>query len=191
MKRLILVLFILLLIAPSIYAKQGHLKLLAVKETETGYEGAIADLYLEIKDGSGRVFFDTFPLAKVDTQISARFAKDIACSYIDRDCSIYDFIYTIRADSPIIAGPSAGSAITLLTLSLLDGFKLDESISITGTINSGGIIGPVGGIKEKIDAAKEAGLRKVLIPEGERFIKEDRKVIERITIIKNNRTIEN
>jgi len=32
-------------------------------------EGAIADLYLEIKQGSGRVFLDTFPLTKVDTSI--------------------------------------------------------------------------------------------------------------------------
>jgi len=190
MRGLILVLFIALLVVPTISAaKQGHLKLLAVKETKDGYEGAIADLYLEIKEGSGRVFLDTFPLTKIDTQISTRFAKDIACSYLDRDCSRYDFIYTIRADSPIIAGPSAGGAITLLTISLLEGFELDEKISITGTINSGGIVGSVGGIKEKIDAAEEEGLKKVLIPEGERFIEEDRKVIERIEVIIGNGSV--
>ena len=138
------------------------MKLLAVKETDNGYEGAVADLYLEIKEGSGRVFPDTFPLTKVDTQISTRFAKDIACSYLNKDCSGYDFIYTIMADSPIIAGPSAGGAITLLTLSLLDDFKLDEKTGITGTINSGGLIGPVGGIKEKINAAKNIGLERDL-----------------------------
>ncbi len=189
MKRFILFLSIILLIAPVSEAKQGHMKLLAVKETEDGYEGAIADLYLEIKQGSGRVFLDTFPLTKLDTQISTRFGKDIACSYLDIDCSKYDFIYTIRADSPIIAGPSAGGAITLLTISLLEGFELDESIGITGTINSGGIIGSVGGVKEKIDAASKNGIKKVLIPEGERFVKEDRKVIETITITRGNKTV--
>jgi len=189
MKKFILSLLIVLLIVPTISAKQGHLKLLAVKETKDGYEGTTADLFLEIKPGSGRVFLDTFPLTKVDTQISTRFSKDIACDYLEKDCSRYDFIYTIKANSPIIAGPSAGGAITLLTISLLDGFEINESISITGTINSGGIIGPVGGIKEKIDAASEAGLNKVLIPEGERFIDEDRKVIETIEIVTTNRTI--
>jgi uncharacterized protein len=190
MRKLILIL-IILLIAPTISAKQGHLKLLAVKETADGYEGTTADLYLEIKSGSGRVFLDTFPLTKVDTQISTRFAKDIACSYLDKDCFKYDFIYTIRAESPIIAGPSAGGAITLLTISLLEDLELDQQISITGTINSGGIIGPVGGIKEKIDAAQEQGLKKVLIPEGERFIKEDRKIIETIEIVKGNKSFVN
>jgi uncharacterized protein len=182
MRGLILSLFIILLIVPAIYAREGHLTLLAVKENGASYVGTTADLYLEIVKGSGRVFLDTFPLTKVDTQISTRFAKDIACSYLDEDCSRYDFIYTIRADSPIIAGPSAAGAITLLTISLLEGFEVDESISITGTINSGGIVGPVGGIKAKIDAAKQAGLKKVLIPEGERIVEDDREVIETITL---------
>ena len=182
MKGLILSLFIVILVVPAIYAKEGHLTLLAVKDNGDEYIGTTADLYLEIVSGSGRVFLDTFPLTKVDTQISTRFAKDIACSYLDEDCSRYDFIYTIRADSPIIAGPSAGGAITLLTISLLKGFELDESISITGTINSGGIIGPVGGTKAKIDAAKRAGLKKVLIPEGERIVEDDREVTETITV---------
>jgi len=191
MKKLVLGIFLALLIVPSVMAKEGHLTLLAVKEVEDGYEGTTADLYLEIKPGSGRVFLDTFPLTKIDTQISTRFARDIACSYLEDDCLKYDFIYTIRAGSPIIAGPSAGGAITLLTISLLEGLELDKSVSITGTINSGGIIGPVGGIKEKIDAASEKGLSKVLIPEGERFIKEDRKVIETIEIFKGNESFVN
>ncbi|MBU0628579.1 MAG: hypothetical protein KKC75_05285 [Nanoarchaeota archaeon] len=192
MKKLILLLLIILLIVPSIYAKQGHLKLLAVKENDGGYEGAVADLYLEVKSGSGNVFLDTFPLTKIDTQISTRFAKDMACSYLDKDCSNYDFIYTIKANSPIIAGPSAGAAITLLTISLLDDFSLDESIGITGTINSGWIVGPVGGVKEKIDAAKQAGLKKVLIPEGERFFNEEGSVIETFDVMfPNDSKVEN
>ncbi|MEA2037784.1 MAG: S16 family serine protease, partial [Nanoarchaeota archaeon] len=192
MRKLILFLFLILLVVPIIEAKQGHMKLLAVKEVNDDYEGAIADLYLEIKDGTGRVFLDTFPLTKLDTQISTRFAKDVACSYLDMDCSNYDFIYTIKADSSIVAGPSAGGAITILTAALLEDYQLDNGVSITGTINSGGIIGTVGGIKEKIDAASENGINKVLIPEGERFVKEDRKVIEKTTItIGGNKTREN
>jgi uncharacterized protein len=180
---------ILILLVPVIFANEGHLTLLAVKDSENGYEGTTADLYLEVKRGTGRVFLDTFPLTKVDTQISTRFAKDIACSYLEEDCSVYDFIYTIRADSSIIAGPSAGGAITLLTVSLLRNFDVDEGISITGTINSGGIIGPVGGVREKIDAAHAKGLRKVLIPEGERYITDDSKNINAFEInIFDNRT---
>jgi len=190
MKKLVLLLLIVVL-AQGASAKEGHIKLLAIRGDGEAKEGAIADLYLEVKPGTGRVFLDTFPLTKIDTQISTRFAKDIACSFLDENCMKYDFIYTIKADSPIIAGPSAGGAITLLTISLLEDLELNEEISITGTINSGGIIGSVGGIKEKIDAAKRAGIKKVLIPQGERFIKEEREVIETTEIIAGNISLVN
>ncbi|MBW2984167.1 hypothetical protein KY361_03575 [Candidatus Woesearchaeota archaeon] len=167
MKRLAYIVFLLfLLLAPIGFAKQGHMRLLAVKETKDGFNGSIADLYLEITDGSGRVFLETFPLTKVDTQLSTRFAKEIACDYLDEDCSNFDFFYTIRSESSIVGGPSAGAAITFLTIALLDGIPVDESATVTGTINSGGIIGTVGGLKAKIDAATGAGLKKVLIPKG-------------------------
>lgn len=168
MKKFVFLLLIMnLLLIPSILAKQGHMKLLAVKETEQGYEGGIADLYLEIKPGSGRVFLETFPLTRTDTQMSTRFAKAIACDIIERDCDDIDFFYTITADSAIIAGPSAGSSIAVLTVAMLENIELNENYAITGTINSGGLIGPVGGLRAKVEAAKKAGMKKVFIPAGE------------------------
>lgn len=164
---LIVIALLSLLLIPPIFAKQGHMKLLAVKETETGYEGGIADLYLEIKPGSGRVFLETFPLTRTDTQMSTRFAKAIACDAIERDCDDTDFFYTITADSAIIAGPSAGASIAVLTVAMLENLELNGDYAITGTINSGGLIGPVGGLKAKVEAAKKTGLKKVFIPAGE------------------------
>ena len=160
-----------LILISDVFAKQGHMKLLAVRETEAGYEGGIADLYLEIRPGSGRVFLETFPLTKTDTQMSTRFAKAIACDFIEKDCDDTDFFYTINADSAIIAGPSAGASIAVLTVAMLENMQLKEDYAITGTINSGGLIGPVGGLKAKIEAAKKNGLKKVLVPAGEAIVK--------------------
>jgi uncharacterized protein len=159
--------YFLLLLFVAMPAYAGHMKLLAVSQIGDSLVGSQADLFLDVKEGSGRVFIETFPITKMDTQISTRFAKEIACSYLEKDCNKYDFFYTIRGESGIIGGPSAGAAITVLTISELEGLNLNESVSITGTINSGGIIGPVGGVKQKIEAAKKAGLSKVLIPKGE------------------------
>ncbi len=164
MRKILLILVILLLI-PVTLAKSGHMPLLAVTEKEGEEVGVIADLYLDIVPGQGRVFIDTFPLTKLDTQMSTRFAKQIACNFLDVNCNEYDFFYTIRAKSAIIGGPSASGAATVLTVALLDNLKLDKNIAMTGTINSGGIIGPVGGIKAKVEAAKEANITKVLVPE--------------------------
>jgi len=170
MKKLIIFFTLFLLIVPVIFASEGHMKLLAVSETDSGsYKGTTADLYLEINPGTGRVFLDTFPLSKIDTQISTRLAKETACTHLNIDCDYFDFFYTIRANSAIVAGPSAGAAITELTIAVLDNQKISENASITGTINSGGLIGPVGGIKDKINAAQKIGLKLVLIPEGERI----------------------
>ena len=178
MKRLIFLIFIAILLMPVAFAKQGHMKLLAVRETETGYEGGIADLYLEIKPGSGRVFLETFPLTRTDTQMSTRFAKAIACDAIEKECGDVDFFYTITADSAIIAGPSAGASIAILTVAMLDDLRLNEDYAITGTINSGGLIGPVGGLKAKVEAAKKAGLKKVFIPAGEIIARVDNATID-------------
>ncbi len=169
-KTILLFISFLLILTPTIFAEKGHLKLLAVTETKEGYNGSIADLYLEIKPGTGRVFLETFPLTKFDTQISTRFAKEIACNHIDVDCGRYDFFYTINAGSPIVAGASAGSSIAVLTISLLKGLQLEEGIAITGTINSGGLVGLVGGLKEKIEAGKEAGMKTILIPKASKIL---------------------
>lgn len=171
MKKLFFVLIFVLML-PFVSARQGHMPLLAVKEKAGGYEGSVADLYLEINPGTGRVFMETYPLTKMDTQISTRFAKDVACDYLGIDCNEYDFFYTIKANSPIIGGPSAGAAITILTIAMLEDVELNQDITITGTINSGGLIGPVGSLLAKIDAASEIEIKTVLVPQGEGSIKE-------------------
>lgn len=169
MNKWIIIAILLLVLSPSVLAKEAHMKLLAVSQTPEGLKPAAADLYLEIQEGRGRVFINTFPLTKVDTQVSFRMAKEFACDFLNYDCNRLDFFYMLRSDAPIVGGPSAGAAATSLTVILLDDLSFDEKSSVTGTINSGGIIGPVAGIKEKIDAASQLGLTKVLIPEGKRF----------------------
>ncbi len=153
------------ILAETASAASGHTTLLATTEPLKG--GVTADLYLETKPGTGRVFIESSPLTKIDTQISTRFAKDVACDYTGKDCSRIDFFYTIKANAAIIGGPSAGAAVAALTAGVLEGTELNQSVAITGTINSGNIIGHVGGIPEKAEAAHDSGIKKVLIPKGE------------------------
>ena len=161
---IILTIIILTITLPTANAQEGHLTLLTVSESENETFGGTADLYLEIRPGKGRIFIDSFPLTKTDTQISTRYAQRVACDFLDLDCSNKDFFYTIRAKSNIVGGPSASGPMTVLTAALLDNQKINENIVMTGTINSGGIIGPVAGIEEKTEAAKRKGFEKILIP---------------------------
>lgn len=145
----------------------GHIGLLTVSESDnsTIEKGGVADLSLVIKPGTGRIFIDSFPLSKLDTQITMRFATEVACDLLDKDCSGYDFFYTITANSALVGGPSAGAAATVLTVGLLDNQILDNNTVMTGTINSGNLIGPVAGVPAKAKAAQERGYTRVLTPE--------------------------
>ncbi|HII72754.1 TPA: hypothetical protein HA265_08415, partial [Candidatus Woesearchaeota archaeon] len=90
------ILFLVLISMPTVMAvqKTGHIVLLAVYNEGGKFTGSPADLQLEIKPGNGRVFIETIPLSKVDTQISTRFAEQIACQFAEAECDKYDFFYT-------------------------------------------------------------------------------------------------
>ncbi len=63
-------------------------------------------------------------------------------------------------------GPSAGVALIVALASLMSGRPARRNMAMTGEITLRGDILPVGGIKEKILAARRAGLCEVLIPQA-------------------------
>lgn len=67
-----------------------------------------------------------------------------------------------------IDGPSAGALMTLGLLSLIRGDKLKTDVTMTGTINPDGTVGPVGGIPYKVDGVRKAHKKRMLIPLGQR-----------------------
>lgn len=61
-------------------------------------------------------------------------------------------------------GPSAGVAIYLALVSLIEKKAVDPKLALTGEITLRGMVLPVGGIKEKVLAAHRAGIRIVCLP---------------------------
>ena len=62
-------------------------------------------------------------------------------------------------------GPSAGLALFLTLLSLAGNKPADHKIAVTGEISLSGRVLPVGGIKEKVLAARRSGIRRIILPE--------------------------
>ena len=70
-------------------------------------------------------------------------------------------------------GPSAGVTLFVAIVSLLLGKRVSKDVAMTGEISLRGLVLPVGGIKEKVLAAKRAGVPCVLLPDLNRKDLED------------------
>jgi len=70
-------------------------------------------------------------------------------------------------------GPSAGITMTTAIVSLLSGRQAHRDVAMTGEISLTGRVLAIGGLKEKILAARRAGVKKVIVPERNRKDLED------------------
>jgi predicted S18 family serine protease len=130
-------------------------------------KGALLDISVEIRPGKGRVLVQTTPLMGMIFQDAANTAVFVAENKTGRQLSGSDIIFSITAPdkAPGVDGSSAGALMTLLTISAIDNNpRLNDSITLTGTIDNEGNIGPIGGVLEKAQAAKAGGKTLFLIP---------------------------
>lgn len=61
-------------------------------------------------------------------------------------------------------GPSAGAAMCTVLISTLTGIPVRADVAMTGEITLRGEVLPIGGLKEKLLAARRGGIKTVLIP---------------------------
>jgi Lon-like ATP-dependent protease len=67
-----------------------------------------------------------------------------------------------------VEGDSASVSVATAVISALEDIPVDLSIAMTGSLSVKGEVLPVGGVSAKIEAAIEAGAKKVIVPAANR-----------------------
>jgi ATP-dependent Lon protease len=138
--------------------------------TETG--GDI--IFVEVSGFKGRKELTLTGCLGEVMQESAR----AALSYLRNTCEMYGLDEGLLAETELHIhvpqgaipkdGPSAGITIAVALTSFFTGIPVRRTVAMTGELTLRGRVLPVGGIKEKLLAARRAGVQEVILPERNR-----------------------
>ncbi len=143
----------------------------------TAYGGTVLPLEFAVFNGVGKTSF-TGSIGKVmneSSQVALSYLRNKATDYNYEhvDFSKADFNIHVPEGATPKDGPSAGVAITVGLYSVLTEKKVKGNIAMTGEISMLGDVLPIGGVKEKILAGKNYGIKKFLLPEKNRTTYEE------------------
>lgn len=134
----------------------------------TPYGGDILFIEASVSRGSGKLHI-TGQLGEVMKESAM-----LAISYLRARCDelgipedafkYFDLHIHVPQGAVPKDGPSAGVALLAAVSSIFTQRKVRGTIAVTGEITLRGLVLPVGGIKEKVLAAKRAGIEKVYLP---------------------------
>jgi Lon-like ATP-dependent protease len=95
------------------------------------------------------------------TNVSALIKKNTGTNISNHDIHI-QFLQAYDG----VEGDSASVSVATAVVSALENIPVDQSVALTGSLSVRGDVLPVGGVTGKIEAAAEAGIKKVLIPKS-------------------------
>ncbi len=84
--------------------------------------------------------------------------------YIGKDISEMDVHIQFVGTYEGVEGDSASISIATAVISAIEGIPVDQSVAMTGSLSVKGEVLPVGGVTQKIEAAIQAGIKRVIIP---------------------------
>jgi len=95
------------------------------------------------------------------TNVSALFKRVSGKDISNNDIHI-QFLQTYEG----VEGDSASVSVAVAVISAIEGTPVKQDVGMTGSLTVRGEVLPVGGVTQKIEAAIDAGLKKVIIPES-------------------------
>ncbi len=144
-------------------AEVGRVNGLAVIGTNAGIVlPIIAEVTPAISKEEGRVIA-TGRLQEIAQEAVVNVSAIIK-KYTGKDISNMDVHIQFIGTYEGVEGDSASISIATAVISAIENIPVDQSVAMTGSLSVRGDVLPVGGITQKIEAAIQAGLKKVIIP---------------------------
>ncbi len=154
--------------AYTIHARTITIHALAV----TGTQGEVLNISITLlTPGDGNAYIAAIPLPAYgpggEGQMfiaSAQLAYYIASMLAWKQPFNHSVLIKVEGNIVEVGGPSASAYMTAAIFALLTNTTMSQDITMTGMILPGGLVGPVGDVPIKIEAAARAGYRTVIVP---------------------------
>lgn len=138
----------------------------------TSVGGDTLQIEVNVMPGKGNLLMtgQMGDVMKESAQIALTFVRSICPDYkvTDDYFEKHDLHIHIPEGAVPKDGPSAGITMATAMLSAVTGQKVKAEVAMTGEITLRGRVLPIGGLKEKILAARMAHMKKVLVPDKNR-----------------------
>lgn len=138
----------------------------------TSVGGDTLQIEVNVMPGKGNLLMtgQMGDVMKESAQIALTFVRSICPDYkvADDYFEKHDLHIHIPEGAVPKDGPSAGVTMATAMLSAVTGQKVKAEVAMTGEITLRGRVLPIGGLKEKILAARMAHMKKVLVPDKNR-----------------------
>ncbi len=106
-------------------------------------------------------------IGKIKRKSNVRSSLENVVTVLNQHLGINTYDYDLHVNFPggmPVDGPSAGIAMFCAIFSCISKKEVTSTVAMTGEVSIKGKVLPVGGVFEKIEAAKEAGVTKVFVP---------------------------
>jgi len=127
--------------------------------------GELIDIHLKVKQGEGRIYFDTSSHAFGNSiQNSIPLVIYNAEKQTNISLKNEDIFVSLDSISHDIDGTSASATMAVGLIALLENKKVNNSIVMTGSLTRTGKITQIEGLEIKIKVAEQKGMEEILIP---------------------------